>query len=50
MLAIVAPGTLIGCALAEAQALNPPSTPTQSTFGVLGNGAVSTIVPRGDVT
>jgi len=50
MLAIVAPGTLTGCALAEAQALNPPSTPTQSTFGVLGNGAVSTIVPRGDVT
>jgi Domain of unknown function (DUF5122) beta-propeller len=33
-----------------AQALAPPNTPTQSAFGVLGNGAVSTIVPRGDVT
>jgi hypothetical protein len=32
------------------QALNPTSTPTQSAFGVLGNGAVSTIVPRGNVT
>jgi hypothetical protein len=34
----------------DTQALNPPNTPTQSAFGVLGNGAVSVIVPHGDVT
>lgn len=31
-------------------ALNPTIQPTQSAFGVLGNGAVSTIVPHGNVT
>src|SRR5688500_12529389 len=47
---------LVGCVGGVAlwptgtQALNPTSTPTQSAFGVLGNGAVSTIVPRGNVT
>ena len=34
----------------SAQALNPTIGPTQSAFGVLGNGAVSTIVPHGNVT
>ncbi|MGH6904747.1 MAG: hypothetical protein ACREIR_18625 [Geminicoccaceae bacterium] len=43
--------SLAGCAPTGAsQALNPQSMPSQSAFGVLGNGAVATIVPRGDVT
>jgi hypothetical protein len=47
---------LVGCVGGDArrptsmQALNPPNTPTQSAVGVLGNGAVSTIVPHGNVT
>src|SRR3989475_696037 len=47
---------LVGCVGGDArrptatQSLNPANTPTQSAFGVLGNGAVSTIVPRGNVT
>lgn len=32
------------------QALNPTPTPTPGAFGVLGNGAVSTIVSHGNVT
>ncbi len=31
-------------------ALNPTIQPTQSAFGVLGNGGISTIVPHGNVT
>ncbi len=46
---LVALVTLTG-GVGRAEALDPPNTPTQSAFGVLGNGAVSTIVPRGDVT
>src|SRR5262245_56870480 len=30
--------------------INPPNAPTQTAFGVLGNGAVSAIVPHGGVT
>src|SRR5262245_34924273 len=30
--------------------INPPNEPTQTAFGVLGNGAVSVIVPYGGVT
>src|SRR5215467_5719099 len=30
--------------------INPPNAPTQTAFGVLGNGAVSVIVPYGGVT
>src|SRR5215510_15581222 len=30
--------------------INPPNAPTQTAFGVLGNGAVSVIVPHGGVT
>ncbi len=45
---------LAGCAPTPlpppAANLNPPDTPTQSAFGVLGNGAVTAIVSRGDVT
>jgi hypothetical protein len=26
--------------------INPPNAPTQTAFGVLGNGAVSVIVPQ----
>ena len=45
---VVALGTLVGYS-PGALALDPPSTPTQSAFGVL-NGEVHAIVPRGDVT
>ena len=45
---LVARVMLIGAPCA--QALDPPSTPTQSAFGVLGTGAVTAIVPRSDVT
>ena len=49
---LAALATLTGCAPAPdtPAALNPSSTPTPSAFGVLGNGAVATIVPRGNVT
>lgn len=47
---------LVGCLGSDVrqatttQALNPAPTPTPGAFGVLGNGAVSTIVPHGNVT
>ena len=52
LVVILAIATLTGCAPAPdtQTSLNPSSTPTQSAFGVLGNGAVATIVPRGNVT
>src|SRR5262249_56195276 len=43
---------LTGCSgrAASIQSINPPNAPTQTAFGVLGNGAVSVIVPHGGVT
>src|SRR5262249_54823855 len=43
---------LTGCSgrAASIQSINPPNAPTQTAFGVLGNGAVSAIVPHGGVT
>src|SRR5262245_12296940 len=43
---------LTGCSgrAASSQSINPPNAPTQTAFGVLGNGAVSAIVPHGGVT
>jgi len=46
MVALVA---LFGCA-SGAEAFNPDKLLTESAFGVLGYGAVNTIVPHGDVT
>ena len=43
-------GALAGCAPVVPQSFTPPNTPTQSAFGVLGNGGVVTIVPSGGVT
>ncbi len=56
LVATVLVTALVGCVGGDVrrptsmQALNPMSTPTPSAFGVLGNGAVSTIVPHGNVT
>src|SRR5215510_5378361 len=43
---------LTGCggAATSIPSINPPNAPTQTAFGVLGNGAVSAIVPHGSVT
>src|SRR5215470_2249003 len=43
-------GALAGCAPVVPPSFTPSNTPTQSAFGVLGNGGVATIVASGGVT